>query len=161
MATTTHLLTFEEFEALPNPPEGKLELIEGEVHLMSPPVWRHSEVATAIRDALFLYFLSRENTYGRILQEAGFLMRDSPRSWLVPDVAVMQPDQARDKYLIGAPLLAVEVPARRRQGSLGRPPEHPNHLRAQTGRGLRYPPRRPVHVRPLPRLRTRPEKALA
>ncbi|HEY2018796.1 MAG TPA: hypothetical protein VGH38_35065, partial [Bryobacteraceae bacterium] len=46
MATTTDLLTFEEFEQLPeNFDDGKVELIEGEVNRMPPPFTQHMRIA--------------------------------------------------------------------------------------------------------------------
>ena len=41
MATTPKVLTFAEFEQLPDPPNGRLELRQGEPFLVPPPRWKH------------------------------------------------------------------------------------------------------------------------
>jgi Uma2 family endonuclease len=39
----------------------------------------------------------------------GYLFPGEPASWLRPDVSLTHPDQASEKFYIGAPLIAFEV----------------------------------------------------
>ena len=99
---TTSLLTFAEFELLPEI-EGKRELLDGEVTILPPPVLAHSRIAKRI----FLLLLAclpesrvwPDHTGYRIAQ-----------GWIEPDVSVSWPDQCRDeKYFLGSPMIAVEI----------------------------------------------------
>jgi Uma2 family endonuclease len=52
-STTTKLMTFAEFEQLPNPPEGfRLELRHGELFQVPPPKFEHSRVQWQLRRLL-------------------------------------------------------------------------------------------------------------
>src|SRR4051812_31061282 len=101
MGTTT-LLSFEDFERLPDEP-GKDELLDGEwFHL--PPAFRNHMV---IVHRIFALLARLVVTEGRVFMETGYKI--GTRNWVVPDVSLTHPDQAYDKYLEGAPALAVEV----------------------------------------------------
>jgi Uma2 family endonuclease len=108
MATTTHLLTWEEFERLPG--DGKFELIEGRLLNVPPPKKGHSRVAKRLLRAL----LAVENRVPvEVYPEAGYKLSNHPASWLQPDLSLVKRDRDRqtrdDGYFIGAPELAVEV----------------------------------------------------
>jgi Uma2 family endonuclease len=108
MATTTSLLTWQEFERLPG--EGKYELIEGRLTTLPPPKRPHSRVSKR----LFLLLHSQESK-GVIVAyyETGFKLSNDPPTWLQPDVSLVTQKRdregAREDYFSGAPDLAVEV----------------------------------------------------
>lgn len=100
--STTSLITFAEFELLPDI-EGKRELVDGEIITMPPPELSHSQVAKRI---LFL-FAARFNESRVWPDHTGYRIA---RGWIEPDVSVSWPDQRRDeKYFLGSPMIAVEV----------------------------------------------------
>ncbi len=107
MATTTHLLTWAEFEQYPD--DGMHhELIEGEHQVLPPPKSKHSLIAHAVAKAL-----SPLETKGRVFWEVGYKLSDNPATWIEPDVSfiteqrVLETDP--DGYFLGAPDLAVEI----------------------------------------------------
>jgi Uma2 family endonuclease len=103
MGTTT-LLTFAEFERLPAQP-GKDELLDGErFHL--PPAFRNHSTIVGRLFALLMRLV--DGPMPRLVQvETGYKIGD--RSWLVPDVSILHPNQAGGKYHEGAPEIAIEV----------------------------------------------------
>jgi len=112
MATTT-LLTFAEFEQLPDEP-AKLELLEGELIRMPPPKKKHLHTAHrllfALRQAVEGMRGRRPDlALGEVYLEAGYLMGTDPGTWLVPDVSITHADQKGEEYYEGAPLIAIEV----------------------------------------------------
>ena len=101
MGTTT-LLSFEEFERLPDEP-GKDELLDGEwFHL--PPAFRNHMVFVHRISRLLASLLDAED---RVFVETGYKI--GARNWVVADVSVIHADQAYAQYFEGAPALAVEV----------------------------------------------------
>ena len=107
MGTTTSLLTFEEFERLPETDDpGKCELLEGELIQLPPPEKGHMLIAHDLQDAL-RPVAARSASMGRVLVEMGFQI--GKKSWLVPDVSIVYRDQKGTKYFEGAPLLAIEI----------------------------------------------------
>jgi Uma2 family endonuclease len=104
----TTLLTFAEFERLPDSP-GKRELLDGEIIEMPPPKLRHSKIQKRIEVRLTPYALARR--LGEVYTEAGFKLGE--RHWVQPDVSLVSPEQdaASDPegYFEGAPRLAIEV----------------------------------------------------
>jgi Uma2 family endonuclease len=112
MGTTT-LMTFAEFEKLPEGPE-QLELLEGELVRMPPPERMHTEISERLYDSLKpavrkVRDAHQQAELGKVHIEMGYLLTQEPRSWLCPDVSIAQPDQAGEKYYEGAPLFAFEV----------------------------------------------------
>jgi Uma2 family endonuclease len=100
--STTSLMTFAEFELLPEI-EGKRELIAGAVTVMPPPELAHSRIAKRI----LLLFLARLEQSLVWPDHTGYRMAGG---WIEPDVSVSWPDQRRDeKYFAGSPMIAVEV----------------------------------------------------
>jgi Uma2 family endonuclease len=107
MGTTT-LLSFEEFEQLPDEP-GKLELLDGELIQLPPAKRKHMEIAHRIHALLVL---NRGNAgvpakLGGAYLETGY--KFSSRAWLQPDVSITYFDQPGGDYFESAPALAVEV----------------------------------------------------
>jgi Uma2 family endonuclease len=105
---TTTLLTFAEFEKLPDSP-GKRELLDGEIIEMPPAKTRHAKIQKRIHACLGPYALGRH--FGEVYTEVGFKLGD--RHWVQPDVSLVSPeqDQASDPegYFEGAPRLAIGV----------------------------------------------------
>ena len=102
------LLTFEEFERLPDSP-GKRELLDGELLEMPPAKKRHAKIQRRIDRRLSPYVLERG--LGEVYIEAGFKLGE--RHWVQPDVSFVSTtqDDAGDpeEYFEGAPRLAIEV----------------------------------------------------
>ena len=107
MATTTHLLTWQEFEQLP---DEHAEILEGELIVLPPPKSKHSLVAENIAELLRAL---KAKGLGRVLCEAGYKLSEAPPSWIQPDVSFLKMERVRalepDGYFRGAPELAVEV----------------------------------------------------
>ncbi len=113
MATTTGLMTFPEFEQLPDSPD-ELELVRGELIRLPRPVRKHMEAAERLRDRLKEAVENRRRAdanlgLGSVHMEMGYLLSDEPQSWLRPDVSITHPNQPGEKYCEGAPLFAFEI----------------------------------------------------
>ena len=111
--TTSGLLTFAEFETLPDEP-GKLELLEGELIRMPPAKRKHMNNAHRLFRMLdrIVGDLRRgrpELGLGDVYMETGYRMGSDPGTWLVPDVSITHTGQTGDDYYEGAPLVAIEV----------------------------------------------------
>src|SRR5689334_14680357 len=101
MGMVSTLLTFDEFEQLPDKP-GKLELLRGELIELPPPEQDHNDIAQLIFIALFdtlrkLRDESPELPLGRAYQETGYKI--SPNSWLQPGVSLTHPAQKRTNII--------------------------------------------------------------
>jgi Uma2 family endonuclease len=107
MATTTNLLTWKEFEQLP---DEHLEILEGELITLPPPKSGHSLIAENTAELLRPL---KANGAGRILCEAGYKLSEDPATWIQPDVSFLKMERVRatkpGDYFLGAPELAVEV----------------------------------------------------
>ena len=113
MGAVTGLMTFEEFERLPEH-EGKQELLEGELIELPPPKKRHNIIAKRLFMILnpvveTIRSQHQEPALGEAFMEMGYRITREPDSWFIPDVSVTHPDQRGDEYYDGAPLLAIEV----------------------------------------------------
>lgn len=110
MATTTHQITWESFEKLPDSDGLHRELIEGELQILPPPKSGHSKIAGNAAEALRPL---RDLLGGRIFLEAGYLLSEDRRNWIQPDVSFLRPERVRSTadsdYFLGAPDLAIEV----------------------------------------------------
>jgi Uma2 family endonuclease len=107
MGTTT-LLSFEEFEQLPDEP-GKLEFLDGELIQLPPAKLKHMHVARRIQ-ILFIRALEKAGdaaTLGEVYHETGY--KFGSKAWLQPDVSIPHRDQPCGDYFESAPALAVEV----------------------------------------------------
>jgi Uma2 family endonuclease len=111
MGTVKTLLTFEEFEQLPDQP-GKQELVRGELIEMPSAEYEHHDIAHRIFKSLDSA-LEQAHARGeagelrRVFHEMGYLL--SGPGWLQPDVSVTHAGQHIAKYLTGAPAIAIEV----------------------------------------------------
>ena len=82
MGATTTLLSFEEFEHLPDAP-GKRELLDGELIELPPPKRRHTIIQHRIAEALRRYAVEHGLL---VFVEAGFHLGARRSEWLKPDV---------------------------------------------------------------------------
>jgi Uma2 family endonuclease len=111
MGTAKTLLTFEEFEQLPDQP-GKRELLQGELIELPPAKLRHNRIA----DRLFLRLSAAlEGAHsqgsaaelGEVCREMGYKLAND--AYVQPDVSITHAGQAEDEYFGGAPAIAVEI----------------------------------------------------
>jgi Uma2 family endonuclease len=80
----------------------KRELIDGEMITMPPPEFGHSEIGLRVQ-----YFLSdRVDRMCVRPDRTGYLIGDN---WLEPYVSVLWPGQRHEKYLLGSPMIAIEI----------------------------------------------------
>ena len=107
MGTTT-LLSFEEFERLPDEP-GKLEFLDGELIQLPPAKRRHMELSRRIQ-ILLMRAVDKAGAsakLGSVYHETGY--KFGSRAWLQPDVSIPYRDHPGGDYFESAPALAVEV----------------------------------------------------
>ena len=109
MATTTHLMTWEAFEQLPDEFVHR-EIVEGELICLPPPISRHCIIALYMSEALRPLMKRR---LGHVYVEAGYKLSHNPPTWIQPDVSFLRMDRVRatdpDGCFLNAPDLAVEV----------------------------------------------------
>lgn len=103
--SATSLLTEEQYLNLPAF-TGRQEFRDGELIELPPATYAHSELVKRIQRLLLAAIHE-----SRIWVETGFQLRQA--RWVVPDVCVIWPDQARaGGYYQGAPMVAIEVASR-------------------------------------------------
>jgi Uma2 family endonuclease len=101
MSTSTRVMTFAEFEKLPDAPE-KQELLDGVLIEMPPAMLPHMKISTR-----FFLFLHRIVTQSEVMYETGFRIGGG---WLQPDVSVFWPGQETlNGYAARSPMIAVEI----------------------------------------------------
>jgi Uma2 family endonuclease len=107
MGTTT-LLTFEEFERLPDEP-GKLELLDGELIRLPPAKKRRMKLSHRLQRILMTFVdnLDAAAGLGELYLETGYKI--GSRNWLQPDLSIEHANQPEGDYSEGAPALAIEV----------------------------------------------------
>jgi len=111
MGAIKTLLTFEEFEQLPDQP-GKRELLRGELVELPVAEFFHNEVSQnlflRLHAALQLaHAEGRASELGSVRIEAGYKLAGD--GYVQPDVSVTHAAQPVDRYLLGAPAIAIEV----------------------------------------------------
>ncbi len=108
MATTSKLLTYEEWLALPEV-EGVEEVVNGEIVKMPPNKIIHAYIVEDLADLLKAKLDRR--TVRVLVATFGLLIRRDPITTRVPDIAVFTRSNAveRDGYIESAPELVVEV----------------------------------------------------
>jgi Uma2 family endonuclease len=147
-ALPKHLLTAEEFAALPH--EGlRLELIRGEIVAMPPTFDDHGEIALRLAVLLGHYVLAHK--LGRMYAaETGFLIAQNPDTVRAPDLAFIEATRVPPRGLPGwvrvIPDLVAEVIS-----SGDRPSEVAEKARMWLDAGVRlvwvlYPPRRIIEA---------------
>jgi Uma2 family endonuclease len=111
MATTGMMLTFEQFERLPDR-QGKDELLRGELIELPPPEFIHDQIVKRLFKALdaavdAAHSCGEALNLGEAYPEMGY--RLGTHSWLRPDTSVTHAGQPVEKYIMGSPAIAVEV----------------------------------------------------
>jgi len=116
-------LTLDDLEQMPDDAMHR-ELIDGELIELPPPDHKHNSIALNLYDSLSFFVKARR--LGRALHEEGFEVTVDGRNWIQPDVSYVNEErlnrEAGNKYLTGAPDLAVEVIS---------PSERPKHILAK------------------------------
>ncbi|MDQ3696159.1 MAG: Uma2 family endonuclease [Chloroflexota bacterium] len=112
MATTTHRMTVEELEQNGGP-EGRWELIDGELVEIPPASEKHGRVVMAIGIRVGSFVLGQRLGYV-YSSETGFVVSTAPRAVRVPNMSFVRaerldPDRDRTRFLRVPPDLAVEV----------------------------------------------------
>jgi Uma2 family endonuclease len=107
----TKLLTFEEFERLPDQP-GKRELLEGDLIELPPAEFEHNRNAHQIYEMLKAAVIAAHARgeaaeLGEVYIEMGYKLPGDV--YVQPDVSVTHRAQAVRKYLTGAPAIAIEI----------------------------------------------------
>ncbi len=105
-STPTRLMTFAEYEQLPNPPGGRYELRHGELAVVTYPLFPHVRAQRQLRRLL-------ENAAGDtgiVHTEMPFRPLPEHECWAA-DVAYISKArwEAADRYFFGAPELVIEV----------------------------------------------------
>src|SRR5689334_20603664 len=100
MGTTKTLLTFEEFERLPDRP-GKRELVKGELIELPPAKKQHNMISTRLFKCLDSTLESAHargdaRALGAVYMEMGYLLEAD--GWLQPDISITHRDQPGDDY---------------------------------------------------------------
>jgi Uma2 family endonuclease len=109
MATTTKLVTYEEWLNMPEVQDAIEEVVNGEIVIMPAPKFEHALVVNALREALAGQ-LDRKTVW--ILDtQFGLIIRRDPLASRVPDLAVFRRSNlvVVDGYVHSAPELVVEV----------------------------------------------------
>ena len=109
---TTRLLTAEDLAQMADLPDGRYDLIDGELIRMPPPGEEHDDIALTIIYALGPFVRPRGSA--KIHAGAGFIVGRNPDQVVSPDVAVIRtdrldPERDRRGYLEAAPDFAVEI----------------------------------------------------
>lgn len=112
MSIAAKLVTAEEFYALPNH-GGRAELIEGQIHPMSPANYNHGYIEHNLSGEIYIYAKQNRNGQG-FGAETGFLIARDPDTVLAPDCAFVRRERIKEverrRGFCGAhPDLAVEV----------------------------------------------------
>lgn len=105
-STPTRLLTFAEFEQLPDPREGRYELRHGEPVLMPPPKLHHYDLQRRLRRLLEVA------VDGRWEVDIEMAFRPAQEGeFRIADVAMISEERYRHgaNYIQGAPELVIEV----------------------------------------------------
>ena len=116
MATTTKLVTYEEWLNMPEVEDAIEEVVNGEIVTMPPPKLPHASVVENLRDIVGAQ-LNRQ-IFRIYITNFGLVIRRDPLTCRVPDLAVFRRSNmvVVDGYIHSTPELAVEVlsPANRR-----------------------------------------------
>lgn len=107
---TEQLVTAEQLEVIST--QCRCELVDGELHVMTPPGGEHGWIAGNVHGLLWNHV--RRRKLGMVFVDAGYLLSEGPDTVLGPDVSFIQtkrlPTPAeRISFMRLAPDLAVEV----------------------------------------------------
>jgi Uma2 family endonuclease len=111
MTTTSQITTAEQLWVMPRDNE-RVELVRGELHMMSPGGGKHGVIAMRVGAMLF-NFVEQHRLGTVVAAETGFLLTRAPDTVRAPDVGFVRAERVPDplpvKFWEGAPDLAVEV----------------------------------------------------
>ena len=109
MATTTKLVTYEEWLNMPVVEDATEEVVNGEIRLMPPAKITHTLVVHALRRALERQL--NEDLFYVLDTNFGLIIRRDPLTSRVPDIAVFRKSSmvVIDGYVHSAPELIVAV----------------------------------------------------
>ena len=102
-------VTYEEWLRLPEVSDAIEEVVDGEIRIMPPPKWSHSEIVDNLHDELAAQ-VDRRATRVKV-SDFGLIVRKSPLTSRVPDLALFDRSTIveQDGYIHSAPQLVVEV----------------------------------------------------
>jgi Uma2 family endonuclease len=106
------LITADELLALGE--DARIELIEGELHAMSPTGPQHMLVVSELVRSLILFFATRPG-FRVCVGEGGYVLGRNPDTVLAPDIAILSDVQiqsvktSNNSFIPVSPLLVVEV----------------------------------------------------
>ena len=111
MGAAKTLMTFEQFEQLPDQP-GKRELLKGELIELPPASMRHNRIAfrLSVRLAAALeaaHARGEASELGDVYHEMGYQL--AGEGYVQPDASITHAGQSVDEYFVGAPAIAIEV----------------------------------------------------
>ena len=109
MATTTKLVTYEEWLTMPEVEDAIEEVVNGEIVTIPPPRAHHGDIVESLAD-----ILRRQIDPAQIrlrISVFGLVIRHSPLSMRIPDLAMFHKRNIveHDGYIHSAPELVVEV----------------------------------------------------
>ena len=102
-------VTYEEWLRMPEVSDATEEVVDGEIRISPPYMWKHAVTVQQVGDALEAHLDAREVIV--LTASFGLVIRKAPLTSRVPDVAVFQMSTMleRDGYVHSAPQLVVEV----------------------------------------------------
>jgi Uma2 family endonuclease len=109
MAATTKLVTYEEWLEMPEVEDATEEVVKGEIRIMPPAKSKHARIVNRLKKTLDRQL--SEETYEIFDTNFGLIIRRSPLTSRVPDIAVFRKSSTVeiDGYFHSAPELIVEV----------------------------------------------------
>jgi Uma2 family endonuclease len=102
-------VTYEEWLRMPEVSDAIEEVVNGEIRIMPPPKWKHSEIVDNLSVQMRLQVDPHEVKVKA--SQFGLIIRRQPLTSRVPDLAVFQASTIveQDGYIHSAPQLIVEV----------------------------------------------------
>jgi Uma2 family endonuclease len=98
-----------DLDRLPDVPELRYEIIDGELIVSRRPIWKHQHIIVSLASA---FFEPVKALGGRVLSEPGIVWADMAEDNVVPDVAVVLPDRLHilgESNVTDAPNIVIEV----------------------------------------------------
>jgi len=99
----------QDLERLPDVPELRYEIVDGELIVSRRPDWRHQEIIASLVN---IFYEPVKALGGRVFPEPGLVWGQLAEDNVVPDVAVVLPDRLNvlaEAHLSGAPNIVIEV----------------------------------------------------
>jgi Uma2 family endonuclease len=106
---TTYRWKTRDLDRLPDVPELRYEIIDGELIVSRRPFWMHQYIITSLASS---FFEPVKALGGRVLSEPGIVWGDLVEDNVVPDVTVVLPDRLHilsESHLTDVPSIVIEV----------------------------------------------------